>query len=338
MKNAEKNKDQAALHQWYLKNKRDLPWRMSRDPYRIWISEVMLQQTTVTAVIPFYEKFMTRFPTLKSLAGASEQDVLQYWAGLGYYSRARNLLKAAKVLHSEYQEFPKDYAVLLQLPGFGPYTSRAVASLAHDQSVGVLDGNVIRVLSRRFGLPIEHWKPKGRDELQERADKMVQNFPSGDMNQALMELGATICTPQSPTCMLCPWLGSCEARKANNVDTLPLKKPRRAHEIWNWSPHIFWKKKKIALVQNDYAPFLRGQWLLPGEAKMSQGKKPKKFDFKHGITHHDIFVKLETKPKKSMLPKNAKWVTPNEAMTLNPTSLLKKALYVAVKKTEEKKK
>lgn len=319
--------DQSKLHKWYLDHKRDLPWRVNKDPYRIWISEVMLQQTTVAAVVPFYHRFMERFPTLASLAAASEKDVLKYWAGLGYYSRARNLLKAAKFIAAHFSEFPKTYEQLLELPGFGPYTARAVASLAFEQNVGVLDGNVIRVLSRRYGLPIEHWKTKGRDELQALADKMVQDFPSSEMNQGLMELGATVCTPHNPSCLLCPWSKTCVSLKTQQISHLPLKKPRKQSEIWVWEPQILKNGKKIALIENNYAPFLKGQWLFPGDAKKLK-VKPKNFNFKHGITHHDIFVQLQFLKKAPAMKEKIKWVTPEEAQDLNPTSLVKKVLQV----------
>jgi A/G-specific adenine glycosylase len=203
------------LIDWYRGIRRDLPWRKDRDPYRIWISEVMLQQTTVVAVIPFYEKFLKRFPTLKDLAISPVEDVLEYWAGLGYYSRARNLHKSSQVLHVN--GFPKTAAELLELPGFGPYTARAVSSLAFDEKTGVLDGNVIRILSRKFGRSVEWWKPKGRNELQEIADALAQTEHSADLNQGMMELGATICTPAKPACLLCPWQRSCLARRRGRI-------------------------------------------------------------------------------------------------------------------------
>ncbi|MGE0634764.1 MAG: A/G-specific adenine glycosylase [Pseudobdellovibrionaceae bacterium] len=315
--------DSSLLHKWYLAHKRDLPWRVNKDPYRIWISEVMLQQTTVAAVVPFYNRFIERFPSLQSLAKASEKEVLRYWSGLGYYSRARNLLNAAKQIAALKTGFPKTYEELIELPGFGPYTARAVASLAFEQKVGVLDGNVIRVISRKMGLSVEHWKPQGRDQLQTLADKMVGDLPSSEINQGLMELGATVCTPLSPTCLLCPWTKSCVARDQDQIAALPLKKPRKKHEVWVWEPHVVIKKNKIALIENDYAPFLKGQWLFPGLAK-KQTARPKKFSFKHGITHHDIFVQLRY--PKMVASKKAKWVSLDEVLELNPTSLVKKVL------------
>jgi A/G-specific adenine glycosylase len=275
------------LTTWYLANQRPLPWRRSRDPYAVWVSEVMLQQTTSQAVIPFYERFMARFPNLQTLAEGSLDDVYAQWSGLGYYSRARNLHKAAQQLARS--GFPQRSAELLELPGFGPYTARAVASIAFGEPVGVLDGNVIRVICRFDGNADEWWKTSVRRHLQERADAIVQGTQPEIMNQALMELGATICTPQSPTCFLCPIRSGCQAYKTQQTPTLPLKKPRRAIEAWLWEPRVHIRRHKIALVKNTYAPFLKDQWILPGRVAPLK-KAPKTYALRHSITHHDIFV------------------------------------------------
>lgn len=313
--------DHRLLTQWYKKNQRPLPWRENKDPYRIWLSEVMLQQTTVVAVIPYFERFLAKFPTVKHLALAPQNEVLEAWAGLGYYSRARNLHKAAQALHE--QGFPKTAAELLELPGFGPYTSRAVASIAFGEKVGVLDGNVIRVLSRKYGLHLEWWNRLGRDQLQKISDDLAA-FGQADMiNQALMELGATVCTPQKVACMLCPWISSCVAYSENQVDVLPLKKPRRRSEVWVWKPQVTIKQGKIALIKNDYAPFLKGQMIFPGSISFEK-KKPKDYDAKHGITHHDIFIQIAK--VKTPSDKNIQWVELTELKKINPSSLLQKVL------------
>ena len=235
----------------------------------------MLQQTTVVAVIPYYERFLKKFPTVKDLAKAPESDVLEAWAGLGYYSRARNLHKAAKEIVAN--GFPKNASGLLELPGFGPYTSRAVASIAYDEAVGVLDGNVIRVLSRKYGKKTEWWNSAPRDELQKMSDSLAEIGSPAEINQALMELGATVCTPQKVSCLLCPWSSDCVAREKNLVEKLPLKKPRKESEVWVWQPEVHIRKNQVALVQNTYAPFLKGQWIFPGKV-LTQEKKPKNFD------------------------------------------------------------
>lgn len=319
-------KDSAALVAWYRNVKRALPWRQNRNPYRIWVSEVMLQQTTVAAVIPFYERFMARFPKLEDLAGAPLADVLEHWAGLGYYSRARNLHRAAQDLVKT--GFPKTYEELLKLPGFGPYTARAVASLAFDEKVGVLDGNVIRVLSRRFGLSLEWWKPSGRNTLQVISDRMAQAQPPADLNQGLMELGATVCTPQSPACTLCPWIKTCVARKENVIERLPLKRPRREREIWAWNPIVTERRQQVFVVENDYAPFLKGHWILPGTVQKLK-KAPERFDYKGTVTHHDIFVRVKT--DKVAGKKKGKWIPLANLEKEIPASLIRKAIHAAAR-------
>ena len=289
----------------------------------------MLQQTTVAAVIPFYERMLARFPKLKDLAEADLTEVFALWGGLGYYSRARNLHKAAIELHQR-GGFPKHSSELIELPGFGPYTSRAVASLAFDEPVGVLDGNVVRVLSRVHGRAIEFWKSQGRDELQKLADSIASAAPSHLVNQGLMELGATICTPQSPTCFLCPWREHCVANQKGLATSLPLKKPRKAFETWIWKPEIYKKNGKVLLVVNRSAPFLKKQWIFPGSVQKSKNK-PKSYSTKHTITHHEIFIQLDPQAKlmktDKRLPKeDFKWVHTKDLSKINPSILLQKVL------------
>lgn len=335
--------DRESLLRWYRVHRRDLPWRQNRDPYRIWISETMLQQTTTTAVLGYYDRFLQKFPTLSDLARATIEEVNELWAGLGYYSRARNLHRAAKMLN-ELKEFPRSYLELQQFPGFGPYTSRAVSSLAFSESVGVLDGNVIRLISRRKNLAVEWWRPQVRETLQKQIDNFVENGPSHELNQALMELGSQICTPKNPTCLLCPWLKSCRARKAKTVPLRPLKKIRRTTEIWIWSPEIRFSENHILLEKNNYAPFLRGGWLLPGSAKRVK-VRPQRYDFRHSITHHDIFVQVKQKgvkltPLSLMKTQKAnltrRWVSLSDVERHIPASLVRKAILHA-KHVQEKK-
>lgn len=320
----------STISAWYLENKRDLPWRKDRDPYRIWISEIMLQQTTVTAVIPYYERFLKEFPQLKNLAKADLGEVLKLWTGLGYYSRARNLHKAALQLGKT--GWPQSYLELLEVPGFGPYTARAVSSFAFDESVGVLDGNVIRVLSRVSGQAVEHWTNKGRTQLQLVADQIAQAGSAAVVNQALMELGATLCTPRRPQCLMCPWFKGCEGRKLGLTEKLPLKKPRKEIQTWIWQPTIFRRGDKVALVENSYAPFLKKQWIFPGRAEF-KAQKPKEFDLRHGITHHDIYVQVvnQTSGQATAEPglKGMKWVSIDDLTNWNPSILLKKTLAVS---------
>lgn len=314
------------LTDWYHHNKRELPWRKNRDPYRIWISEVMLQQTTTQAVIPFYEKFLTRFPRLEDLAQAPESEVLKYWAGLGYYSRARNLHKAAQLLNKE--GFPRTAQELIEYPGFGPYTSRAVSSLAFSEPVGVLDGNVIRILSRVDGQATEWWNREAREALQNRADDLANHSDSASVNQAMMELGATVCTPQSPSCFICPWQKSCVALREGSVEWIPLKKPKAAGMILLWSPEIERYKSQLSFVENTYAPFLKGAKIFPGTIK-TLTQRPDRFDYKHTITKYEIYTQIKTPTvlaKKPTSDKNKVWLDIEKITEEIPYSLITKAL------------
>ncbi len=309
------------LRDWYLENQRPLPWRLNRDPYRIWISEMMLQQTTVAAVVPYYERFMQKFPDVQTLQKSPLSHVLEMWAGLGYYSRARNIHKSAQVLAMN--GFPQGYEQLMDLPGFGPYTARAVSSLAFGERVGVVDGNVIRVLSRYYGLAGPWWTTLERNLYQQKIDAWVQKEDPALINQAVMDLGATICTPQSPSCWRCPLLKKCEARLSQRIPDLPVKKPKKNSEVWVWDVSLLLRGKKIGLIENDYLPFLKGQLIFPGKA-LQQKKKPKTYDVKHGITHHDIYVRV--KKSKIMNAKKVKWIKCSELQQINPSSLLRKII------------
>ncbi len=309
------------LRDWYLDNQRPLPWRLNRDPYRIWISEMMLQQTTVAAVVPFYERFMRKFPTVQSLKKAPLSDVLEMWAGLGYYSRARNIHKSAQILGAS--GFPKSHVELMELPGFGPYTARAVSSLAFGEKVGVVDGNVIRVLSRFYGLAGPWWTTAERNHYQQKIDVWAQSEDPSLINQAVMDLGATICTPQRPACLLCPLQKICIALQTQKISELPVKKPKKDSEVWLWDVDLYLRGKKIGLIENNYLPFLKGQLIFPGTA-LKQNKKPKKYDVKHGITHHDIYVRVNKLNVTGQ--KKVKWIEINQLQKINPSSLLQKII------------
>ena len=214
---------------WFAEFQRDLPWRRTKDPYRIWLSEIMLQQTRVVAAIPYYERFLERFPNVASLAEADEQEVLRHWAGLGYYSRARNLQKAARQIVAEHgSQFPKDPDKALALSGIGSYTAAAVLSIAYKKKMAVLDGNVARVLARLGASRGDLRTGSQWQQLQKRADELLAPAAPGDWNQAMMELGAIICTPRSPQCLLCPVAEFCEAQKLGLTDVIPEKRLRRA--------------------------------------------------------------------------------------------------------------
>jgi len=213
---------------WFHAKKRALPWRETRDPYRIWISEVMLQQTRVAAVLPYYRRFLARFPTVRALARAPERDVLQVWAGLGYYSRARNLQAAARAIVRQHAgRFPQTLEAALALPGVGRYTAAAVLSIAYGAPLAVLDGNVARVLARLAALRGDLRRPARWKQLEAAAQQLQPARAPGDWNQAMMELGATVCTPQAPACGLCPVAKFCRARARNLQEKIPAprKKP-----------------------------------------------------------------------------------------------------------------
>ena len=209
---------------WYREHKRDLPWRHTDDPYRILLAEFMLQQTQVDTVIPYYHRFLDRFPTVADLAKASQDDVLKAWEGLGYYARARNLHKAAHAIATDFAgDVPKTYGELKSLPGFGPYTTAAVLSIAYDLDHAVLDGNVIRVLTRLFDIRDDVTQTRVKNRLWELAQALLSKGEAGDHNQAVMELGAMICTPKNPACDRCPVQKYCAAHKAGDPQSLPVK-------------------------------------------------------------------------------------------------------------------
>ncbi len=314
-------KDQKKLLGWYEKNKRPLPWRKSKDPYKIWISEMMLQQTRVQTVLPYYKKFLSRFKTPKQLALAPLEEVISYWSGLGYYSRAKYLHRSAKMIH-EKKAFPRTYKELVKLPGFGPYTARAVSSLAFEERVAVVDGNVIRVLSRYLGIGSSWWKNKEKKKFQQLADDWVKKHLPSTMNQSLMELGALICKSSQAFCTLCPLKLGCYALKNHKVQQLPLKKEKKREEIWIWKPVVLEKNKQVALVKNEKVSFLKGHLIFPGTAK-KQKKAPSKYDFYHSITHHKIYVSVFYRSSDFH---SLKWFPIQEIKKMSPSSLIQKTL------------
>lgn len=220
--------DSALLLEWYDSIKRDLPWRHTRDPYRIWLSEIMLQQTRTETVKGYYARFLSLFPTVQDLAHAPEEQVLKAWEGLGYYSRARNLQKAAKVISEQYGgAFPSTYEEILALPGVGPYTAGAVGSIAFGLRVPAVDGNVYRVASRFFGVRDDVGRPQVQKQIYQLVLDSIPEERAGDYNQALMELGATLCCPGTPDCAQCPWQEICDACLEGDADVLPIHEKKR---------------------------------------------------------------------------------------------------------------
>lgn len=264
----------ARLLDWYHENRRDLPWRHSRDPYAIWLSESMLQQTRVETVIPYYERFLARFPDVETLADAPLDDVLGVWAGLGYYSRARNLHAAARRVVDDHQgEIPDDPQALRALPGVGRYTAGAVASIAFDRPEPVVDGNVTRVLSRLYGLRENVKRPATIRRLWDLAGELAPGPQPGDLNQALMELGATLCTPRSPQCPRCPLRRRCVAQREGDAEALPVSAKPAARKaltaVVAWIP----RRGRVLAVKRPRGGLLGGLWDLPG-GEIQPGEAP----------------------------------------------------------------
>lgn len=255
----------APLLAWYDNNKRDLPWRKSTDPYRIWVSEIMLQQTRVSAVIPYFERWMQELPDVFALAAVSEEHLMKLWQGLGYYSRARNLQKAAQMIVNEYGgQFPRTYHELLKLPGVGEYTAGAIASIAFSEKVSAVDGNVLRIAARVGDLHEDILDARVKRAMREALDATVPEDRSGDFNQALMDLGATICLPNGkPLCDACPLAELCKARELGIQQELPVrakKKPRRIEEL---TVYLMIKDGTVALRKRGSEGLLAGLWEFP---------------------------------------------------------------------------
>ena len=250
--------DPAILLQWYDRHRRVLPWRArpgeQADPYRVWLSEIMLQQTTVKAVAPYYARFLARFPTVAELAAAPLDDVLKLWAGLGYYARARNLHACAKAVAERHGGiFPDTEEGLRELPGIGAYTAAAIAAIAFDRRASPVDGNIERVIARLFA--VEEELPAAKPRIRELAEALTPPQRAGDFAQAMMDLGATICTPKKPACVLCPWMEACAARARGDQESFPRKA----------------EKKTGALRRGAAFVVLRDGWLHPAAHAPREG-------------------------------------------------------------------
>ena len=263
---------QRKLLNWYRRTGRDLPWRRTSDPYRILLAEFMLQQTQVETVIPYYERFLERFPTIQSLAMASSSDVLKSWEGLGYYARARNLHRAAQIIvERDGGQIPATYDGLSSLPGFGPYTTAAVLSIAFGKDYAVLDGNVMRVLCRLFGIGEDIAQTRVKKRLWELAEGLMAEGHAGDYNQAIMELGATVCRPRQPDCPACPLQSHCQARKSDHPETLPYKSPRKARPHHTLGVGIVWRGNELLIARRKENGLLGGLWEFPA-AQQKKGE------------------------------------------------------------------
>ncbi|MFB9861596.1 A/G-specific adenine glycosylase [Salinicoccus siamensis] len=248
---------------WYHLNQRSLPWRKTRDPYKIWLSEVMLQQTQVITAIPYFEKFITKYPDIDSLAAADEEALLKDWEGLGYYNRIRNFQAAVKEVKEHYGSVvPDDPEVFFKLKGVGPYIGGAVQSIAFNHLIAAVDGNVLRVMSRLDADDREMTKPSVQKTVKERVETLIP-LEAGDFNQALMELGATICTPRAPKCIICPVRQHCEAYQENRVSELPVKKKAKKKSEYYYNVYFILNGKNEILLQKQEGTLLQGMYELP---------------------------------------------------------------------------
>ncbi|MFA7684875.1 MAG: A/G-specific adenine glycosylase [Syntrophales bacterium] len=254
------------LLSWYRMNCRSLPWRETRDPYRIWLSEIMLQQTQVATVIPYYERFLQRFPTLFDLARATEEDVLQIWENLGYYNRARQLHRAARMVVEKFGgEIPRDFDNLLRLPGIGAYTAGAILSIAFGATVPAIDGNARRVLCRFYALPGVNADPKGYRCLADRVMRILPASQPGCFNQALMELGATLCRSRKPLCDLCPLLEQCLARRRGQTDFFPMPAKKKITPVRTAVAALIRDDRgRVLVVKRPPSGLLGSLWKFPG--------------------------------------------------------------------------
>lgn len=266
------------LLDWYEENKRELPWRSEPTPYRVWVSEIMLQQTRVEAVKPFFERFTKRLPDIKALANCEEDDLLKLWEGLGYYNRVRNMQKAAIQVMEEYGgELPADYEKLLKLKGIGSYTAGAIASIAYKIPVPAVDGNVLRILTRVAMDDTDIMKASFRKEVEQCLTEYMQGNAfdsqlSGSYNQALMELGATVCVPNgAPDCEKCPWQALCQAKAANRMMEFPVKTKAKARRIEKRTVLVIRDGERVAIQKRPSKGLLAGLYELPNiEGELSQ--------------------------------------------------------------------
>ena len=339
------SKDIAApLLAWYDRSHRRLPWRAppganAADPYRVWLSEIMLQQTTVAAVIPYFEAFTTRWPTVEALAAAEDGDVLAAWAGLGYYARARNLLACARAVASDHGgRFPASEAALLGLPGGGAYTAAAIAAIAFGARAVVVDGNVERVVARLFA--VEDPLPAAKPRLRALADTITPEARAGDFAQAMMDLGATICRPKSPDCLVCPVIGACDAARRGIADLLPKKAPKSARPVRYANVYVLHDGGEIMLVRRPPRGLLGGMLGLPmseiadaphpegahpgapAPARWSRGARPVSHVFTHFELHLTVFwgdLSGITKPA-------GDWRAADESAARDLPTLFRKAL------------
>jgi A/G-specific adenine glycosylase len=314
---------------WYGAYARDLPWRQTREPYAIWLSEVMLQQTRVVAVIPYYEKFLTLFPTVQALAAAPEQALLAAWAGLGYYSRARNLQRAARNI-CDLGGFPTTYEGIAALPGVGAYTAAAVASIAFDLPHAAVDGNVLRVIARLDAERGALGGAKTRQKLAARAQELLAVHDPAAWNQAMMELGATICLPRTPNCGACPVSVHCSAYELGIASQLPAKSKKPRKELMRYSVALITRQDEVLFVQRaGDAKRLQDFWELPRVEQVPgfrvQGSAGV---IRHAITVNDFEIEVLL-GSLGKAPVDAAWISKAQLSEIPITTVSRKALAAA---------
>ena len=319
----------AALAAWYDRRARPLPWRATRDPYRIWVSEIMLQQTRAQAAIPYYERFLRRFPTVAALAAASEPDVLAAWSGLGYYSRARNLYRAAREVAAA-GAFPRDYEGWRALAGVGPYTAAAVASIAFDLPHAVLDGNVLRVVARLRDDASDIASARTRKRFRAAAQELLDRRRPGAFNQAMMELGATVCVPRAPLCGECPVAAHCRAFARGTAAELPVKLRREPPRRIQAMLAVVHRRGRVLLWQRPPDDRrMAGFWELPAPTQLPGCRQIQVFGtVRHTITRHQytFTVVAATLPR---APRGMRWFRPGELARIPLSSTARKALGAA---------
>ena len=315
---------------WYARGHRELPWRDTRDPYRIWVSEIMLQQTRARTVIPYYGRFLERFPTVAALAAASEDDVLALWSGLGYYSRARNLRLAAQQI-SAAGGFPPDYDAIRALPGIGDYTAAAVGSIAFDLPFAVLDGNVLRVVARVENDASDISAGRTRERFREIAQQWLDPRQPGHFNQALMELGATVCLPRHPLCLVCPLAAGCQARQEGTTAQLPVKLRKTTPVRLTGVLLVVRNRGRILLHQRAAATRrMAGFWDLPAPEDLPAAKIGARIgEIRHTITHHHY--RLEVRSATAGLPgrDGFRWFSIAQLAEIPFSTTARKALHLA---------
>jgi A/G-specific adenine glycosylase len=289
---------------WYRRNGRKLPWRETRDPYAILVSEFMLQQTQIAAVIPYYNEWLRRFPDFAALARASESDVLRAWQGLGYYARARNLHAVAKtVQHRHGGRFPRNLAAISEMPGIGCYTANAIATFAFDQPVPIVETNTARVLARLFDFRDRIDQASGRGELWKRARTLVPKYSAVIYNSALVDLGALICSPRQPKCAICPVKKFCSAKQP---ETLPNKKARTP-TLRLTEHHAFITRQKTILLQKANHRW-RGMWILPPLQRRSANQRPV-YQSIFPFTNHRVALNVYAQQRKKIDNHSQRWIS-----------------------------